>query len=92
MVIFNLPYAEESEKALNFLSEGEKTLTQISVVRNFQVFRQVSEKNGFQYGFSMIFDNSDNYQSYNIHPNHVAFVQNRWLKEVTDFLEIDFEV
>jgi hypothetical protein len=39
----------------------------------------------------MVFANQADYTTYNNHPDHVAFVQNRWLKEVSDFLEIDFE-
>jgi len=31
------------------------------------------------------------YESYNEHPDHVRFVQERWLPEVADFLEIDYE-
>jgi hypothetical protein len=32
------------------------------------------------------------YNTYNNHPDHVAFIHDRWLKEVEDFLEIDYEV
>jgi hypothetical protein len=91
MVIFNLPYSKESEKAIKFLDDGTRILTGIPVVQNFQAFNQVSTKNKFQYGFSMVFANGEDYQTYNNHPNHVSFVQDRWMKEVTDFLEIDFE-
>jgi len=66
-------------------------LEAIPVVRNFQAFQQTSEKNDFQYGFSMVFANQEDYTSYNEHPDHVAFVQERWMKEVSDFLEIDFK-
>jgi stress responsive alpha/beta barrel protein len=31
------------------------------------------------------------YETYNEHPEHVTFVQERWLAEVTDFQEIDYE-
>ena len=51
----------------------------------------MSVKNKYQYGFSMVFANQEDYSTYNNHPDHVAFVQDRWMKEVTDFLEIDFE-
>ena len=91
MVIFNLPHKEGSSKAVKFLNDGNRILTGIPVVRNFQVFSQVSAKNDYQYGFSMIFSNQDDYESYNKHPDHVAFVEERWKKEVSDFLEIDFE-
>jgi hypothetical protein len=91
MVIFNLSYPEGSADAEKFLADGTRILTGIPVVRNFQAFKQVSVKNDYQYGFSMVFSNSEDYTTYNNHPDHVAFVQNRWLKEVTDFLEIDFQ-
>jgi hypothetical protein len=91
MVIFNLPYPEGSEEARQFLEDGTRILTSIPVVQHFQAFRQVSEKNDYQYGFSMVFANQDDYNSYNNHPDHLAFVQERWNKEVTDFLEIDLK-
>ena len=31
------------------------------------------------------------YAAYNEHPDHVGFVESRWLPEVADFLEIDYE-
>ena len=39
----------------------------------------------------MEFAGPDAYKAYNEHPDHVAFVGNRWQGEVTDFLEIDYE-
>ena len=91
MVIFNLPYPEGSDKAKKFLKDGTGILTGIPVVKKFQAFKQVSPKNDFQYGFSMVFSNQADYTTYNEHPDHVAFVQDRWMKEVSDFLEIDFK-
>ena len=41
---------------------------------------------------SMEFAGPGEYAAYNEHPNHVRFVQDRWLPEVADFLEIDYEV
>jgi len=91
MVIFNLSHQKDSAEAQKFIQDGTRILTEIPVVKNFQAFNQVSKKNKFQYGFSMAFDNQADYATYNNHPDHVAFVQNRWIKEVSDFLEIDFE-
>jgi len=91
MVIFNLSYPIVSAEAQKFIQDGTRILTGIPVVKNFQAFNQVSKKNKYQYGFSMVFANQADYTTYNNHPDHVAFVQNRWLKEVNDFLEIDFE-
>ena len=90
MVIFNLPYPKGSVNAKKFLADGTLILTGIPVVQNFQAFMQVSKKNDYQYGFSMVFANQDDYTTYNNHTDHVSFVQDRWMKEVTEFLEIDF--
>ncbi|WP_213644817.1 Dabb family protein [Paenibacillus lautus] len=36
----------------------------------------------------MMFENEADYEAYNVHPQHVDFVENRWKKEVEQFLEI----
>jgi hypothetical protein len=38
----------------------------------------------------MEFADAEVYARYNDHPAHVRFVQERWLAEVADFLEIDY--
>jgi hypothetical protein len=91
MVIFNLPYAGGSAEATKFLRDGTRILSGIPVVRDFQAFKQVSPKNDYQYGFSMVFTHQADYTTYNEHPDHVSFVRDRWMKEVSDFLEIDFK-
>ena len=91
MVIFDLHHAKGSEMALKFLNDGQKILSNISVVKNFRVFNQVSFKNDYTYGFSMNFASRDDYDSYSNHPDHVSFVATRWKKEVSRFLEIDFK-
>jgi hypothetical protein len=73
------------------LHDGEEILTSIPVVRIFVVFQQLSPKNGFDYGFSMEFMSQEDFDTYNNHPLHVRFVQDRWLVEVDRFLEIDFQ-
>lgn len=91
MVIFDLKHAAGSEEAKKFLSDGERLLTSIPVVKQFGAFKQVSAKNDYEYGFSMVFDNQADYETYNAHPVHVDFVENRWVPEVSRFLEIDFQ-
>lgn len=91
MVIFDLKHDQNSPETLNFLRDGRRILTAIPGVRQFQVFKQVSPKNDYDWGFSMVFANKGDYQKYNDHPDHVAFVEQRWKKEVSRFLEIDFE-
>jgi hypothetical protein len=90
MVIFNLQSAQNSPESLHFLHDGEIILQAIPGVENFEVLSQISPKNDYEYGFSMEFADMAAYQSYNNHPAHTSFVKNRWLPEVTRFLEIDF--
>lgn len=90
-VIFDLRWAPGSPGALAFLADGCRILAAIPGVRNFSANRQTSPKNDYQYGFSMDFDGPEAYRSYNDHPDHTAFVRDRWQTEVTRFLEIDFE-
>ena len=91
MVIFNLKHKAETAEAELFLQESKSILETISVVQNFEVLRQMSVKNDYDYGFSMEFASLTDYDTYNNHPLHVEYVQNRWLVEVERFLEIDFQ-
>lgn len=90
MVIFNLVYGKDSPEAEKFLTDGQALLTSIPAVKEFEVLRQVSTKNDYDFGFSMVFDNEGDYVAYNNHPIHQSFVAERWKKEVSRFLEIDF--
>lgn len=91
-VIFSLKHEKGSADASKFLDDGRRILSSIPTVNNFQVFNQVSKKNDYQYGFTMVFNSMDDYEAYNAHPLHIDFVENRWMKEVEKFLEIDFEL
>ncbi len=66
-------------------------LVNIEGVQKFEVLKQISAKNHFEYGISMEFDTTEQYDFYSNHPIHVAFVENFWIKSVADFLEIDYE-
>jgi len=88
-VAFKLKHAPGSEAEAAFL-EAARVLTTIAAVRNFEWLRQVSPKNPFAFGFSMEFASQQDYESYNVHPEHVRFVETRWKPEVVDFLEIDY--
>ncbi|MCY0094906.1 Dabb family protein [Hoeflea ulvae] len=89
-VAFRLKHPAGSELERLFLADGRRILGAIAGVRNFEALQQVSAKNDFGYGFSMEFDGQAEYQAYNDHPEHVAFVRDRWIPEVEDFLEIDY--
>ncbi len=51
--------------------------------------RQVGLKNNYQLAVTMDFASRAACDVYNDHPSHVAFVNDRWNAEVTDFMEID---
>ncbi|MDD4114534.1 MAG: Dabb family protein [Massilibacteroides sp.] len=89
-VIFDLKHPVDSSEANKFLNDGYAILTRIPGVHDFQVFRQVSPKNNFQYGFYMRFLNKEEFEAYTNHPDHNKFVVERWDKEVVCFQESDF--
>lgn len=89
-VIFTLIHKEGSTEEQAFLEDGRSILSSLPTVQEFKIFDQVSPKNGYRFGFSMLFEDEQAYAAYNEHPLHVAFVSERWEKEVTQFLEIDY--
>ena len=91
MVIFNLKDNSPSH-ADKFFEDSRKILSNIPGVADFEIFKQVSKKNDYQYGFSMFFANEDAYKAYNEHVDHIEYVKNIWLKDVETFMEIDFQL
>jgi Stress responsive A/B Barrel Domain len=88
-VVFRLRHSEGSPEEQDFFAAA-RSLSEIPGVEAFEVLREVSPKNDYTFGFSMEFAGPDVYAAYNEHPVHTRFVQERWLREVTDFLEIDY--
>ena len=86
----NNPRPGATERERGFLADARQ-LALIPGVERFEQLRQSSPKNGFTYGFSMEFADAAAYQRYSAHPVHVAFVNERWLPEVAEFMEIDYE-
>lgn len=89
MVTFTLYAGKDTAEAEVFLKESAEALAVIPGVENFQVLRQVSAKNEFDYSFSMVFTDQAAYDAYNEHPVHRKYVEERWEKEVSRFQEID---
>lgn len=89
-VVFKLIHPKNSPEEKLFLYAISK-LSAIPGVENFELLRQTSRKNNFEYGLSMEFSAAKAYEDYNQHPDHVAFVRTVWIPEVSDFLEIDYE-
>jgi quinol monooxygenase YgiN len=88
-VVFTPKHPEGSDEERDFLSAAA-ALAAIEGVEAYEILREVSPKNEYRYGISMEFSDQAAYDGYNEHPDHVAFVQERWLEEVEDFLEVDY--
>ena len=88
-VAFTLKHAAGSEGEETFLRDA-RVLAAIPGVEKFEQLRQVSAKNEYAFGFSMEFADQAAYSGYDGHPDHVAFVRDRWVPEVEKFLEIDY--
>ena len=88
-VAFALVHAEGSAGERDFLEAAER-LASVPGVEVFELLAQVGTKNGYRFGISMEFADRLAYERYNEHPDHVRFVQERWLPEVSDFLELDY--
>lgn len=89
-VAFKLKHPKGSPEEQAFLTASEK-LSTIAVVKNFEAFKETSEKNDFDYFFYMEFESEEDYDVYNAHPDHVEFVEKYWVKDVENFIEIDYE-
>jgi len=89
MVVFRLMHPKGSEEEQKFLSDSADILGAIPYASKFMVCREVSPKNDFDYGFSFDFMTKEDYEKYNADPRHINYVQERWLKEVADFMEVD---
>jgi hypothetical protein len=89
-VVFTLMHPEGSDAEADFLATAG-TLAAIPGVEAFEILHETSPKNDYRFGISMEFADRAAYEGYNAHPDHVRFVQERWLVEVSDFLEIDYE-
>ena len=88
-VVFTLIHPVGSDAESDFLEAAER-LAAIPGVEAFELLAEISPKNDYRFGISMEFRDRGAYEQYNDHPDHVRFVQERWLSEVTDFLEIDY--
>jgi hypothetical protein len=88
-VAFTLSHAEASAGERDFLEAAER-LAAIPGVEAFELLTEISPKNSYRFAISMEFADQAAYDGYNEHPDHVRFVQERWLVEVSDFLELDY--
>lgn len=88
-VVFRLKHASGSPAETNFLRAAQQ-LDSIPGVHAFECLRQISPKNPYQFGISMEFADAEAYAAYSNHAEHTKFVQERWIPEVAEFMEIDY--
>ncbi len=88
-VFFKLHHAENSPEEAAFLEDSFQILSTIPGVEQFEVLKETSPKNPYRFGFAMKFKDQQTYHAYSAYPNHTTYVENRWLKEVENFQEID---
>ncbi len=90
-VSFALSHPAGSPEEADFIAAAARLAEVVPGVEAFEVLRELSPKNAFVHGLSMEFADRAAYEAYNEHPEHIAFVQERWLAEVNDFQEVDYE-
>jgi quinol monooxygenase YgiN len=88
-VAFRLKHVPGSVSERDFL-QAACELAKIEGVQKFECLRQTSVKNSFTFGLSMEFADAAAYAFYSEHPEHRAFVQQRWIPEVEEFMELDY--
>ncbi|WP_395749339.1 Dabb family protein [Prosthecobacter sp.] len=88
-VAFRLKHPSGSAAEQDFL-RAACALAKIEGVQKFECLRQTSLKNSFTFGLSMEFANEAAYAFYSEHPEHSRFVQERWIPEVAEFMELDY--
>jgi heme-degrading monooxygenase HmoA len=89
-VVFRLRHTGGAEAEAEFL-RAARELARIPGVQRFEVLRQTGSQSAYRFSLSMEFADAAAYAAYNEHPDHTGFVQNRWIPEVEEFLELDFE-
>ena len=90
-VVFRLRHPEGSPAEADFLRTAREQLEASPGVERFEVLRQTGAQSSYRHSLSMEFADAAAYAAYNVHPSHTAFVQGRWIPEVEEFLELDFE-
>ncbi|MES2914528.1 MAG: Dabb family protein [Pseudomonadota bacterium] len=86
--LFRLRHAAGSAEEADFL-RALAGLAAIPGVEEFQISRETSPKNPYAFAVAMRFRDQAAYDGYDVHPAHAAFVQDRWLRDVAEFMEHD---
>lgn len=91
-IVHTVFFTLESDNVLGVQTFKERSLelAEIPGVEDFAWVEETSPKNDFEYGLTMRFADQAAYNAYNIHPQHVEYVERVWKPNVSDFMEIDY--
>ncbi|RIW15656.1 Dabb family protein [Algoriphagus lacus] len=88
-VVLKLKHKAGSREEKEFLDEAWK-LKSIPGVMKFEIMKEISSNNPYQFGISMEFEDQKTYDFYSNHPDHTRFVEQHWIPNVDVFMEIDY--
>lgn len=88
-VVLKLKPKAGSLEEKEFLDEAWK-LKSIPGVMKFEIMKEISSNNPYQFGISMEFEDQKTYDFYSNHPDHTRFVEQYWIPNVDVFMEIDY--
>lgn len=88
-VAFKLKWDKDSDEEKAFIRKSVELLSPIPNVQEFNVNRQFSPKNPYNFEFTMGFNSQQEYDNYSNNPIHLKYVKEIWLSEVEKFLEKD---
>jgi heme-degrading monooxygenase HmoA len=88
-VFFALRHEPGSDAEKAFFDRAG-ALSEIPGVEGLRRVDEISPKNPYQYGLVMRFSSPSAYARYNEHPEHQRFVEEVWIPNVTQFIEIDY--
>ena len=90
-VAFKLKHQTGSTEESAFLDAARK-LSSLPTVKNFECLKQIGKNNNFDFGLSMEFEDFSGHDAFNNHPSHVSFIDDFWVPQVVDYIEIDYEL
>jgi heme-degrading monooxygenase HmoA len=90
-VVFNLKHATGSLQEKAFLRDAKAALEEIPGVENFEVLRQTNGAADYRFALTMEFADQSAHEGYDKHPRRAKFLTDRWEREVSRFLEVDYE-
>ena len=90
-VVFNINHATGKIKEKAIFRDAKAALEDIPGVENFEVLRQTNGAADYRFALTMEFADQAAYDRYNKHAKRVKFVNDRWEREVSRFLEVDYE-